>query len=95
MLRRRFDVLTHWPRDHKADISQTTISNAYFFNKKYIFIKIWLEFVPRDRIDNRLVSFWREAIIWTNAGIVHRHIRTSPGLNIDQLNKPCFPGIQK
>ena len=46
-------ILTHWGRDKMAAVSQTTLSNAFFWNENVrISIKISLKFVPKGPINN-------------------------------------------
>ena len=81
--------LTHWYREKMAPIFQTTFSSAFSWTKMYEF---WLTFhwnlfsrvqltIFRIGSDNGLAPIIRQAIIWTNDGIVYWRIYASLGLN--------------
>ena len=45
-------LLKHWGRDKMATISQTTLSNAFFFLNIWISLNISLKFVPKFQINS-------------------------------------------
>ena len=58
--------------------SQTIFSDAFFVNEKFgILVKISLKFVSKGPIDNNpalaqiMASNRRQAIVWTNADLIH------------------------
>ena len=61
------------------------IFKCIFVNEKFcISIKISLRFVPEGQkptigLDNGLMANRRQAIIWTNAGMIHWHIYAALG----------------
>ena len=65
------------------------ISECIFLNKSvWILINIPLKFIPKDPIDNIPALVWiilvpnrRQAIIWTNGGLVYWRIYVSLGFN--------------
>ena len=72
--------LTH--QDKMAAISQTIFSYVFSW-KFYILIKISLKFIPKGPVDNipalvqtinGLAPNRRQAIIWTNANLIHWRI---------------------
>ena len=82
-------LLTHWSRDKMATIFQTTFSNAFSWMKM---MEFRLEFqcnlfqgsnwqYASTGSDNGLAPYRRQAIIWTNFGLVYRPIYASLGLN--------------
>ena len=85
-------ALTHWGRDKMAAISQATFSNAFCSVKMYGF---WLRFlwslflsfeltISQHCSDNGMTPTRRQAIIWTNDGIVYWCIYVSLGLDMSQ-----------
>ena len=59
--------LTHWGRDKMAAVSQTTLSNAFFFNgNARISIKISLKFVPKVPINN--IPVLVQIMAWRRSG---------------------------
>ena len=78
------DLKTHWGRDKMAVILQTTFSNAFSWMQMYEFrLRFhWSLFLTASiGSDNGLAPTRRQAIIWTNYGIVCWRIYTSLGLN--------------
>ena len=59
--------LTHWGRGKMAGVSQTTLSNIFFFDEKVIIsIKISLKFVPKGTIDN--IPALVQMMAWRRSG---------------------------
>ena len=57
MIMKHTQWLTFWGRDEMAVISQTTVSNAIFFNKNvWISLKISLKFFPRSEL--KICQHW-------------------------------------
>ena len=78
---------THWGRDKMVAISQTTFSNAFSWMKMFEFQLIfhWSLF-PRVQLtifqhssENGLALNRPQAIIWTNADLIHWHICDTRG----------------
>ena len=80
-------VLRHWVWDKLADISQTAFSNAFSLVKKHQFwLKVHWSLVLWFQLDSvgsgkGLALIRRQAIIWTDDGLVYWHIYVSLGLN--------------
>ena len=78
-------ALAHWGWDKMTAIMSREILKCIFFDEKvWIAIEISLKFVPRGPIDNMLalihIMTWpnrRQAIIWTNDGLVYWRICAS------------------
>ena len=82
-------MLTHWGRDKMAAIFWMTFSNAFSWMKMYEFrLRYHWSLFPRVQLtisrigsDNGLAPARRQAIIWTNGGLLCWHIYASLGLN--------------
>ena len=78
-------LLTHWGQDKIPTIFQTTFSSPFSSMKIIVFcFKFQVNVVPRVQINNKLAfglvtNRW-QAIIWTNASLVHWCIHVSLGL---------------
>ena len=59
-------------------------------------IQMSLKFVPRGPVEIKpallRIMAWRQAIDWTNAGLVYR--RKQALLGLDELNNPCCGGSE-
>ena len=81
--------LPHWGRNKMTAIFQTTFSHDFFLMKRREFrLRFhWRLFLGvqstlfRQCIDNGLAPVRRQAIIWTNDGLVYWHKHASLGLN--------------
>ena len=80
-------TLTYWGRDIVAAISQTPLSSPFHWMKIFefglkfhwsLFLRVQIETLQIGS-DNGLAPSRRQAIIWTNVAIVHRHIYASSG----------------
>ena len=65
-----------------AAFSQAVFSDAFSWMKSFVF---WLKFYwsPKGTTDNNPAPIRHQAIIWTNADLVHWRIYAAPVLNID------------
>ena len=52
-------------------------SSPHGQNGRHILIKISLKFVPKGQNDKPAI--WHQAIIWTNADLIHWHIHAALG----------------
>ena len=91
--------LTHWGRDKMAATSQMTLSIAFSWMKMLefrlnfhwsLFLRVQLKYSTIGS-DNGLAPSRRQAIIWTNGGIVYWRIYASLGLNELMILLFTFP----
>ena len=86
------NTLTHWGQDKMAAVFQTTFSSAFSWMKMYEFrLRFYWSLFPRVQLtisqapsivsDNGLAPNRRQAIIWSNDGLISRRIYASLGLN--------------
>ena len=94
-LMRLIIVLTHWGQDKVAAIWRMTPSNAFSSMKMFeLWIKFYQSLFLRVQLviigsDNGLAPSRRQAIIWTNDGLIYWHKYASVSLN--ELSCGCVP----
>ena len=73
------------PRQTNCHFADDIFKCIFLIENLAILIKTSLEFVPKGPIDNKpalvQIMAWRQAIIWTNDGLVYWCIYASLGLN--------------